>query len=162
MSSNVPTIRQINWISILPQLVVIGIFLIIWKLINVGDPFLIALLTYLILSICLRTLIPHDHRKGMSLVKQIKYAEAIEYFEKSYAFFSRHNWIDKYRFVTLLSSSRMCYKEMALANIAFCYGQIGDGLKSKEYYERTLKEYPDNGIAKAGLNLLNSATNKKD
>ena len=162
MNSNVPTIRQISWISILPQLVVMGIFFIIWKLINVSDPFLSTLLTYLIISVSLRTLIPHDHRKGMSLVKQEKFAEAVEYFEKSYVFFFQHNWIDKYRFVTLLSSSRMCYKEMALANIAFCYGQIGDGVRSKEYYERTLKEYPENGIAKAGLNLLNSAINKKD
>jgi tetratricopeptide (TPR) repeat protein len=160
MKSNVPVIRQINFLSIVPQLVIMGIFFIIWKLINVSDPFLSMLLTYLIISISLRFIIPRDQRNGMSLIKQEKFSEAIEYFEKSYDFFSRHNWIDKYRFLTLLSSSRMCYKEMALANIAFCYGQIGNGLKSKEYYEKTLQEFPDNGIAKAGLNLINSTTNK--
>jgi tetratricopeptide (TPR) repeat protein len=161
MNSKIPVVRQINWISIIPQLVIVGIIFIIWKLINVGDPFLSTLVTYLIISISLRFLLPRDHRHGMSLVKQEKFSEAIEYFEKSYDFFSRHNWIDKYRFVTLLSSSRMCYKEMALVNIAFCYGQIGNGLKSKEYYEKTFQEYPDNGIAKAGLNLINSVTNKE-
>jgi tetratricopeptide (TPR) repeat protein len=160
MNSKVPILRQISWISIIPQFMIMGIILIIWILLNVSDPFLNMILTYLIISISLRFLIPHDHRKGMSLVKQEKFAEAIDFFEKSYAFFSQHNWIDKFRFVTLLSSSRMCYKEMALVNIAFCYGQIGNGLKSKEYYERTLLEYPDNGIAKAGLNLINSATNR--
>ena len=46
---------------------------------------------------------------------------------------------------------------MALNNIAFCYGQLGDGEKAKEYYERTLNEFPDSGIARAGLRLLNSA-----
>ena len=161
MNSKIPVVRQINWISIIPQLVILGIIFIIWKLINIGDPFLSTLVTYLIISISVRFLIPRDHRNGMLLVKQEKFSEAIVYFEKSYDFFSRHNWIDKYRFVTLLSSSRMCYKEMALANIAFCYGQIGNGLKSKEYYEKTLQEYPDNGIARAGLNLINSVTNKE-
>jgi len=50
---------------------------------------------------------------------------------------------------------------MALNNIAFCYGQIGQGSKAIEYYERTLKEYPDSGIAKAGLNFLNSVKENK-
>jgi len=162
MNSNVPILRQISWVSIIPQLVIMGIIFIIWKLLKVSDPFLNMLLTYLIISLCLRFLIPRDHRNGMNLIKQEKFSEAIDFFKKSYDFFSRHNWIDKYRFVILLSSSKMCYKEMALANIAFCYGQIGNGLKSKEYYERTLQEYPDNGIAKAGLNLINSATNKNE
>ena len=47
-------------------------------------------------------------------------------------FFKRYNWIDKYRFVVLLSLSRISYTEMALANIAFCHGQLGEGGKSKE------------------------------
>ena len=55
----------------------------------------------------------------------------------------------------------MTYQEMALANIAFCYGQAGKGEKSKEYYTRTLKEFPDNGLAKASLKMLNSVENKK-
>ena len=55
----------------------------------------------------------------------------------------------------LLSSSRITYKEMALNNIAFCYGQIWHCDKSREYYERTLNEYPDSGMAKAGLRFLN-------
>ena len=50
----------------------------------------------------------------------------------------------------------MTYQEMSLANIAFCYGQNGNGKKSKEYYIRTLKEFPDNGLAKASLRMLNS------
>jgi hypothetical protein len=52
----------------------------------------------------------------------------------------------------------MSYKEMALNNIAFCYGQLGKGKLSKEYYEKTLDEFPESGIAKAGLRLINSVS----
>lgn len=49
---------------------------------------------------------------------------------------------------------------MALCNIAFCYGQIGEGQKAKEYYQQTLTEYPENGMAQAGINMLNLVDNK--
>lgn len=98
----------------------------------------------------------------MKLTKQEKYLDAIPHFEKSYDFFKKHNWLDKYRYLTLLSSSKMAYREMALNNIAFCYGQAGDGIRSKEYYEKTLREFPDNGMAKVGLKMLNAMNQKND
>ena len=50
----------------------------------------------------------------------------------------------------------MTYKEMGLCNIAFCYSQTNDGQKAKEYYEKALSEFPENGMAIAGLNILNA------
>ena len=95
----------------------------------------------------------------MKKVKNGDFKEAISDFMKSYEFFDKNNWIDKYRFLTLLSSSKMSYKEMALNNIAFCFSQIGNGVKAKEFYEKTLKEFPESGLAKAGLNMMNSINN---
>lgn len=89
-----------------------------------------------------------------------KFEEAIPDFEKGYAFFKKYEWIDKYRFITLLSASKMSYREMAIANIGFCYFQIGDGTKSKDYYERKLKEFPESGLAKSALKMI-SAIEKK-
>ncbi len=95
------------------------------------------------------------HQQGMKLVKQQKFENAISLFIGSVDFFAKHQWIDKYRFLTLLSASKMTYKEMALCNIAFCYSQIGNGTKAKEYYEQTLKEFPKNGLAIAALKMIN-------
>lgn len=156
MSSNVPTVRQTAWISLIPQLVFMGLLICIWYVLNATDPILNGAATYLIISFSLRTFIPKDHKTGIKLVKEEKFQEAIEHFEQSYEFFRKFSWLDKYRYLTLLSSSKMSYQEMALNNIAFCYGQIGNGRKSKEYYEKTLQEFPDSGMAKAGLRLLNS------
>jgi tetratricopeptide (TPR) repeat protein len=112
---------------------------------------------YLAISFLLRFGVPFHHRKGIALFKKDSFIEAIPFFEKSYAFFNRNKWIDKYRYITLLSSSRASYTEMALLNIAFCYGQSGDGKKSKEYYEKTLSEFPNCEIAKASLRMFESA-----
>ena len=156
MASTVPTVRQISWTSIIPQLLLIGLLIYIFQLFDFEDPFLAGALTYAILAFGLRNLVARAHRKGINLVKQQKFIDALPFFEKSVDYFSKNSWVDQYRFITLLSSSKLTYKEMGLCNIAFCYSQTGNGLKAKEVYEETLKEYPDNGLANAGLNMLNS------
>ena len=159
MASNVPTIKQIAWISLVPQLILMGILVYLYFLFGSKEPFIFSALTYLILSFGLRNFVAKDHRQGMKLVNQHKYAEAIFFYKQSVEYFTRNSWIDKYRFLTLLSSSKLTYKEMGLCNIAFCYSQINNGQKAKEYYELTLKEFPKNGLAIAGLNMLNSTRN---
>lgn len=44
-----------------------------------------------------------------------------------------------------------------VAWFAFCYGQSGDGKRSKEFYEKTLREFPNSEIAKASLRMFESA-----
>ena len=92
----------------------------------------------------------------MSRIKTTQFEQAIQYFSNSYEFFKKNHWLDKYRYLTLLSSSSMSYKEMALINIAYCYNQLGNRKLSKESYEKTLDEYPSNGMALASLKLLNT------
>ena len=156
MSSKVPTVRQTNWISTIPHLVIMGIIILIWHQFTPEKAFLFGAITYLAISISLRNLIPKDHRNGIRNNNAEKFKDAIPDFEKSYAFFKKHEWIDKYRFITLLSSSKMSYQEMALANIGFCYSQIGDGIQSKKYYERTLKEFQESVLAKSALKMINA------
>ncbi|GLR16159.1 tetratricopeptide repeat protein [Portibacter lacus] len=159
MSSKIPTVRQIAWISIIPQLLVMGLIFLIWYQFDKSNFIIFGAITYLIISQLLRRTIARAHRKGMIKVKKEEFNEAIPHFENSYQYFKKNDWIDKYRFLTLLSSGKMSYKEMALNNIAFCYGQIGNGKLSKEYYQKTLDEFPDSGMAKVGLRLLNSMSN---
>jgi Tetratricopeptide repeat. len=160
MASTVPTIRQLSWLSVIPQLIVIGLLIFLYHLANFDQPFIFGALTYSLLALGLRNLIAKNHRQGMRLVKQQKFVDALPYFEKSVDYFAKNNWVDKYRYLTLLSSSKMTYKEMGLCNIAFCYSQTGNGQKAKEYYEQALREFPENGLAIAALNMLKSVDNK--
>ncbi len=161
MASNVPLIRQFSWPSLIPQLAIIGLLLFAYDRAGMGEPFLFAAVTYSLSSLLLRTLLAKSHRQGMRLVKQRRFTEALPCFEKSVDFFSKNAWVDKYRFLALLSASKLSYKEMGLCNIAFCYSQTGKGQKAKEYYEQALQVNPDNGIALAGLNMLTSTENKE-
>jgi tetratricopeptide (TPR) repeat protein len=135
-------LKDANWVSVLMQVIVIALFSLVWQKLSTGNPLLNGALSYYALSIVLRTLVPRNHRKGINEIKKERYEEAIPSFEKSYAFFSKFSWLDKYRLLVLLSSSKMSYKQMALNNIAFCYSIKGDRLKSIDYYHRIMTEFP--------------------
>ncbi len=156
MASGKPIVRQIAWISIIPQLLFMAILYVIYS-IFIESIFLalyFTCITYLFISLILKLSMQRNQRKGIVLSKAGKYEQAIEEFQKSYAFFSKHNWIDKYRFITLLSSSKVSYREMALLNIAFCYSQIKDGKNSKTYYLKTIEQFPNSEIAHASLKMI--------
>lgn len=158
MASNKPVVRQIAWVSLVPQLIVMILLVVLFGILI--KPFeyalIVAMLFYLFVSNLLRNLVPRYHRKGIALYKAGNYAQAIGEYEKSYAFFTEHAWIDKYRFIVLLSSSRISYTEMALLNIAFCYAQMEDGRRAKEYYDKVLEQFPDSEMAKSALRMLMS------
>lgn len=156
MASKVPVVKQVNWIALLPQFMVIGIIYTIYGSFEIKEPFLFGVITYFVLAMLLRNLIAKEHRQAIKMVKLHQYEIAIHLFEESVDYFSRNSWVDKYRSITLLTVSRMGYKEMGLCNIAFCYSQIGEGQTAKEYYELTLSEFPENGLAQAGLKMLTS------
>lgn len=158
MASGKPIVRQIAWVSILAPLVLMVVLIILFRLI-VKPPntaFALSLLIYLIIFFLLRFGIPRNHRNGVARYKAGNYESAIEEFKKSYEFFSRHSWVDKYRYITLLSSSRVSYTEMALVNIAFCYTQLGDGVLARQYYEKAQEQFPNSEMARTALNMIHS------
>ena len=158
MASKVPTIKQVAWISVIPQILFIGILILIYSKLGLEllEAIFCSSLTYLVISFCLQNLLTKNFRQGIKLIKQQDFSNAIPFFEKSVNFFTKNRWVDKYRFITLLSSSKMSYKEMGLCNIAFCYSQTGNGTKAKEYYERILDEFPNSVIASTALKFINS------
>lgn len=160
MSSKVPVYSQISWPSFIVQMMIIFIFSLIFEKLSISEPILIASLLYIIVAFILRKTITKDHRNGMRILKQHQYFESIPYFEKSIVFFEQNAWIDTNRFITLFSYSKISYKEMALCNIAFAYSQIGEGENAIIYYEKVKAINPSNGLAIAGLNMLNSIKQK--
>jgi tetratricopeptide (TPR) repeat protein len=156
MASNIPFVKQIAWMSIIPQLIILFIIIMLFVQLKVPNPPIVGAIVYWTCSIALRYFVPKSHREGMKFTKLQAYEKAIVSFKNSYDFFTKYRWVDNNRYLTLLSSSKMCYREMALCNIAFCYSQIGKGTNAIEYYSLVLEEYPENGLAKSGLAILNS------
>ena len=147
------------WISAVPHFLVMGLIMFIWYQFNRSFFLIGGAITYFLFSQLLRRIFTKEHRKGIAYVKVGKFEEAISHFQESYTFFAKNEWMDTFRYLTLLSSNKITYKEMALINIAFCYGQTGNGALSKEYYEKTLQEFPNSGMAEAALKLIHSVKN---
>lgn len=103
-----------------------------------------------------RWLFTHSHRKGMQLVKNGRFADAIPHFIDAYTQMSRRPWVDRNRALVLGSASRWSYREMALCNQAFCLGQIGEGRKMRETYERVLREFPESVLATTALRMVDA------
>jgi tetratricopeptide (TPR) repeat protein len=156
MSSQLPVAKQIAWVSVIPQILILLCLIVAADRLNFDFPAVAGSVAYLALSLLLRRLIAYRQRRGMRLLQMEKFAEAIPQFQASYDFFTKHQWIDRWRYVVLLSSSRITFREMALVNMAFCFGQMGDGKMARELYEKTLREFPDSKMASSALRLLNA------
>ena len=152
MASKIPFIKsEVTWISVLLRL---SVFLLLSGLFYLVDKewfIYYAFATYILLSFLLQIFIPTDHNKGIKLIKQEKFEEAIPHFKNSVDFFTKHSWIDKYRSITLLISSRRSFREISLCNLAYCLTQVKRVEEARKMYEDVLIEYPNNIVAKAVL-----------
>jgi tetratricopeptide (TPR) repeat protein len=156
MASNSPVIKQIAWISLLVQLPFMALLIFLSYIAGIKEFLICGAGAYLVLSFLLKRILSRHHRQGIVLCRLGKYHDAIEAYERSYNYFSEHSWIDRWRYLTLLCSSRISYREMALFNMAGIYTQIGQGAKAIEIYEQILKEFPDSGIANTIRDFISS------
>ena len=113
-------------------------------------------LGYLVYSFGSKALLVRHHRRGITLSKRGLFREGISEFQSSYWFLSKYSWIDKYRFITMLDSSAIPYREMALCNIAFCYAQVDEKSRAEEFYRKALDQFPESAMAKSGLEDVES------
>jgi Flp pilus assembly protein TadD len=158
--SRTPIVRPIYWPNVIVNLLILGVFIGVGWLIDPRYGVAGGAAAYLAISILLRATITRHHRRGVALCRQQRFEQAISEFEKSLHFFQNHRWIDDWRAITLLAAG-MPYREMALVSLGFCYGQIGNGVKARSYYEQALQEFPGNrnGMAQAALRLMDAAQN---
>lgn len=160
MSSKQPVIRATAWWMLIPQiLVMLGLVVLVALIVRPQPPVLAVTIgagIYLLYSYGIRWLLLKPHKRGLRLGFQGDYHAAIASHQASYRFFERHQWVDRYRAITLMSPSAFTYTEMALMNMAYCYGQLGDIPAAKRCYEQTLDRFPDNEVAAAALNLIHA------
>lgn len=162
MSSKVPFVnKEIGWLSIVPRILFLGILCLAFYQLDRRYYFQFAFIVFLIVTFGLRRFsFPAAVRTSIALIREAKFEAAIPYIKKSIEFYNRHPWIDKYRFLLMISSSKLGIMEMSLCNLAYCHLQIGDVKAAKAMYEEVLRQYPENPIAKVQLVTINSvATN---
>jgi len=160
MAIKPPVIGQLSILALFPLVLLYFVGMGIARHFGL-DPFW-GIVGVLVLFFTVRSVVPRKHRKAISLMKKNEYKAAVPFFRASYDFFSRCRWLDRYRWLFILSPSRISYREMALVNMGFAYSQIGDKKNSIEWYERALEEFPESAIATASLRMLNASTVQQD
>ncbi len=149
-----PVIHQIAWVSLFLQLLIIAIFIGAASWIGIMKPILAATLAYLIMAIVIRLFLTSHHRRGMHYAREGRMELAIAEFQKSYEFFQRNPWLDEMRYIFLLSTSKTCYREMGLLNMAYCDLWQDRGDDAVRTYIRTVEEFPDSGLAWTGIKVF--------
>ena len=132
MNAKQSNINSISFIAIALQSVFLILLYIGFEYSGSDEAALWAAMVYLVLAYGLRYFVPIDHRKGLRQLKQGNYEEALKHFEKSYAYFSGHPWIDRFRAFTIFSASKLSYREMALMNKYICLEALG---RVEEFYK---------------------------
>ncbi len=154
MPSNLPVIKQGSALSFLIQTLILVGFYFLFRSVNKDMALFYALAVFLVILFLVRYFVPIHHRRGIIHYRRHAFDQAIPHFEKSYAFFLRHSWLDRWRFIFILSSSKISYTEMALLNIAFCKGQTGDKQGAIDGYNKALEQFPESQIAVSSLRML--------
>lgn len=166
MSQRMPTVRQMNWIGIIPQILAIGLFTFIahstipelaWD-----HSLFYSAFAYFLLCRLMRGFFARDYIAGLKAYRAQQFETAIDHFKASHDFFTAHRGLDSWRSLLFGASSPNPYRIMSLSSAAYCYSQIGEGHKAIELHEQILREAPDCTLARVSLNMLQSTSDKSD
>jgi tetratricopeptide (TPR) repeat protein len=159
MPEKIPTLREFSWLSAIPHLVVmvvlVGTSLAVFEERSTG--LAAGAGAYLVLSRGLKAALARDHARGIRLLHEGRFEEAIAAFETSHAFFSAHPRLDRWRYLTLLSSSAYSYRELALCNIAFAHLQSGRVEPALSAYRQAVAAFPGCALARHSIQALEAA-----
>ena len=158
MTTGQPTISQVSWSALLKMLLVyiaLGLLLVfVWQY---EPPFAhyIALVV-LALFICgfIATLFPPHFRRAARAQKKGDLDSAIAEMEACLAFFQRHPWIDRHRWIVTLNSSAISYREMALLNIAAFQTLARRKEEAKAAYRRVIELFPNSVVGRQALTAI--------
>jgi tetratricopeptide (TPR) repeat protein len=157
MSTRTITVRQVSrTAAVIPPLVALAAIAVATAIAGLPSGIFWGLGLYVAHARGSRRLIARRHRRGVALLKQRRYREAIVYLQESLAFFNRHPWIDRLRSIVVMNPSAASYREMDLNNIAYCWAQLGDRKRARECYETCLARFPGNCVASTSIRALDA------
>ena len=147
---------EITLIAYLPRILVIGLLCVWMYQYDRQIFFVYAFFLYLLISRILKfSLIPGSTFTGIRWIKNGEFEKALPCLDQDIDYYTRKAWIDRYRYVLMISASPHTYREITLGNKAYCLLRLGRVKESRELYETILSQYPENNNAEAQLAMIN-------
>src|SRR4051812_42025063 len=151
MPQPMPVVRQLAWSQLIPQAFAIAVIATIFHLLfaeaRLSSVLFGAAITYLIICRSSRAVFLREHHAGMSAYRAGRFADAINHFEASHAFFSRHPRMDSWRSFLFGVAGHNRFRIVAPCNMAFCYSQLGEGSRAITLYEQAFAASPSCTLA---------------
>ena len=162
MASKVAFVKQeINWIALIPKLLLLGVLCVCLYPVDQKIFFVPAFFIYFILTRLAKWLFfPTALYESIKLIRNAEFGQAIPHIQKSIDYYIKNSWIDRYRYVLQISSAKTSIMESCLCNLAYCYLQTGEIQTAKGKYEAILAKYPENVNARGMLTTINLLTQK--
>ena len=91
-----PIIRQVSIPGSIPNIAVLVVSIVVGMYLSRDYGIILGATFFLLLRFALRA-IPRDHGRGIRLVRQQQFGDAIPCFLRSFEFFQGRPWLDKYR-----------------------------------------------------------------
>lgn len=123
---------------------------------------LYSLFVYVLLLFFVRFFSLFHINKGAKLMYKKEYRAALVELEKSYRFFSKHEWIDKHRNIFMLLTTKFSNLELSLSQMIACSMQLGETEKAKEYYQILFEKFPQSYLTEVASKNLNLTESKPE
>jgi hypothetical protein len=146
--------RLFSWTSAVLHVLLIAGISLLFERFSIPWPVLWAVVVFLVLANLLRRIVISDFRRGADALNAKKYDEALHWLERSATFFQRYPWLDRYRYLLLLSSSALSYREMALVNRALCIGRTRSSEETDQAFKQVLREFPESALARITRRMM--------
>jgi tetratricopeptide (TPR) repeat protein len=165
MAQRRKTYRHFSWNYFTFHLLLIaGLALLLMQVYHFPSlitPLLFAFAAYFAYSTVARGLILTHHQRGMKFFRQKHYHEAILSFQQSIQYLNANAWIDRHRWLVLLSSSALSYREMAMFNIGAAYVYLDNAREARKAFESFLMAFPFSQLAPTVRKLMLTLETKK-
>lgn len=146
--------RLFSWTSVvLHGMLIAGLSLILGSL-SVPWPWFFGTGIFLIAANLLKRAVIGDFRRGINELNAKRYEAALPLLERSAVFFQGFPWLDRYRYVLLLSSSAISYREIALVNRALCIGRTRSFEETEVAFNEVLREFPKSALARITRRMM--------
>ena len=119
----------------------------------------IAFLLYRVFIV--RMIICRHHRRGVSLTRAGRFADAITAFERSEAYWSRWRRLDRARGIVLGSAVAWPFRLLARYNQGYCYSRLGQGDDAIRVLTALRQDEPDMRIAAELLEVLEAGASTR-
>lgn len=102
------------------------------------------------------------HSAGLKHIRRGEYEAALKCFARSEAYFAEHPRLDRWRAVSVMSTSAASLHEMAMVAQGSCLIRLGRAAEAHRMYERVRELYPDSPWTEGALALLDAAAAGRD